>query len=189
MDFARSLAVPTLFNALREAQPLTAISGYRRTENRWRHFERLPRWLENFVVLGDAACAFNPVYGQGMTVAAEGAMLLDRCLQELQIHGGRLRRSSTTGSTGSLGIEFQKRLSRTIKTPWLLATGDDFRFAETEGGRRTLITRWMHAYVDRVVYASLADPQTYQTFFEVTHLVKPIREIFTLKVISRALKT
>jgi 2-polyprenyl-6-methoxyphenol hydroxylase-like FAD-dependent oxidoreductase len=188
LDFARSLAVPTLYNALREAQPITPISGYRRTENRWRQFERLPRWPDNFIVLGDAVCAFNPVYGQGMTVAAEGAMLLDECLQELRLSEPNFRQSSEKSSAGSLGIDFQKRLARMIKTPWMLATGDDFRFAETEGGQRTVITRWMHAYVDRVVYAALADPRTYQTFFEVTHLVRPVSSLFAPQIVAQALK-
>ena len=188
LDFARSLAVPTLYDALREAQPITPISGYRRTENCWRRFERLPRWPEGFVVLGDAVCAFNPVYGQGMTVAAEGAMLLDERLHEFRLPERKSRHSSGNGSLGSLGLDFQKRLATRIKTPWLLATGDDFRFAETEGGRRTVITRWMHAYVDRVVYAALVDPRTYQTFFEVTQLVRPVSGLFTPQIVAQALK-
>jgi len=178
LDFARSLAVPTLFEALRDAQPISPVYGYRKTENRWRHFERLPRWPDNFVVTGDAVCAFNPVYGQGMTVAALGARLLDETLRGIR----------ADGSSSRLGIDFQGRLAREIKTPWLLATGDDYRYAETEGGRRIPLTRWMHAYVDRVVYAALSDPATYRTFFEVTHLIKPVSALFAPRILARALK-
>ncbi len=61
LAFARSLASPALYEAIKDAKPLSPISGYRRTENRWRHYERLARWPEGFVALGDAVCAFNPV--------------------------------------------------------------------------------------------------------------------------------
>src|SRR5262249_14637514 len=81
LDFARSLRSPILYEAIRHAQPLTPLVAYRRTENQLRHYEQLERWPEGFVVLGDAVCAFNPIYGQGMTVAAESAELLDDWLR------------------------------------------------------------------------------------------------------------
>jgi 2-polyprenyl-6-methoxyphenol hydroxylase-like FAD-dependent oxidoreductase len=177
MEFARSLAQPSLYEALRQAQPLTPVTGYRRTENLWRHFEKLRRWPANFVVTGDAVCGFNPVYGQGMTVAAMSADLLDECLQA----------SFTKGDPGHLGLGFQKRLARLIKTPWLLATGDDFRYAETEGGRPTALTRTIHAYVDRVIYAMQQDPDIFRTFFEVTNLVQPLGRLFAAHIVARVL--
>jgi len=70
LEFARSIRSTILFDAIRDAQPTSTISAYRRTENQLRHFDDLPSWPTGFVVLGDAACCFNPVYGQGMTVAA-----------------------------------------------------------------------------------------------------------------------
>ena len=51
-------------------------------ENQWRHYEEMERRPEGFVVLGDAACAFNPVYGQGLTTAALGAQALGDCLRD-----------------------------------------------------------------------------------------------------------
>ena len=58
------------------------IYGYRRTENCQKHFERLEQWPEQFVVMGDAACAFNPVYGQGMTTGALEAIELRDVLED-----------------------------------------------------------------------------------------------------------
>ena len=65
LDFARSLPVSTIFDAIRAAQPLSPIKTHRATENRLRRYEGAKDLPENFLVLGDAACAFNPVYGQG----------------------------------------------------------------------------------------------------------------------------
>src|SRR6478609_8509896 len=61
--------------------PSSTISAYRRTENQLRHFDDLPGWPDGFIVLGDAACCFNPVYGQGMTVAAIEALVLQAWLR------------------------------------------------------------------------------------------------------------
>ena len=76
LDVARGLAVPDLYDAIRDAEPLTPVYGYRTPTNRLRHFERLRRWPEGLIVTGDAVCAFNPIYGQGMTVSAIDAEVL-----------------------------------------------------------------------------------------------------------------
>src|SRR5215471_7963454 len=83
MAFSSSPGVcgsPMHFEAIAHAEPLTPISSYRATENRLRHYERLRVWPERFLVMGDAVCAFNPVYGQGMTAAAMASENLQDCL-------------------------------------------------------------------------------------------------------------
>jgi len=64
LEFTRSLRSSILYEAIKDAQPLSSIYGYRRTENHRRHYERYP-WPEGFVAVGDAVCAFNPIYAQG----------------------------------------------------------------------------------------------------------------------------
>ncbi|HXQ70969.1 MAG TPA: hypothetical protein VN844_10805, partial [Pyrinomonadaceae bacterium] len=82
LEFAESLRDPIIADAIRNAEPVSPIRTHRATENRLRHFETVKNLPENFVVLGDAACAFNPVYGQGMTIASLGALTLRQCLRE-----------------------------------------------------------------------------------------------------------
>ena len=81
IEFARTLRSSVLYDALADAIPVTSVSGYRRTENQLRHFDRMSSFPNGFVVLGDAASTFNPVYGQGMSVAGLSGLLLQQWLQ------------------------------------------------------------------------------------------------------------
>ena len=137
LEFARSLPVSTIYDAMCAAEPLTPIKTHRGTENRLRHFERAKELPDNFLLLGDAVCAFNPVYGQGMTTAALGALTLRNTLGE-------------NASPRGLSRRFQKRLGKVIKAPWLLATGEDYRYPATTGHGATLMTKFMHRYMNHV---------------------------------------
>jgi 2-polyprenyl-6-methoxyphenol hydroxylase-like FAD-dependent oxidoreductase len=168
MDFARSLRTPMLYEAIKDAEPLSTISGYRDTANRRRHYEKLSRQPDNFLVTGDAACAFNPVYAQGMTTAALGAEVLGECLRE----------SGAAGDLTGLSKRFQKRLSKANAGPWLMATGEDFRVRGVEGGEATFATRLTHRYMDRVLALSLQDLGVRRTFLEVFHMLKAPTALF-----------
>ena len=140
---------------------------FRSAENRLRYCERLSRWPENFVALGDAVCAFNPVYGQGMTAAAMGAKTLDRCLQEQ--HSKCLQ---------GMAHQFQKRLAKINSIPWQLATGEDYRYQTTKGGSPNLITKLMHAYMDRVLQLTNRNIAVRHTLLRVLHLLQPPQALF-----------
>jgi 2-polyprenyl-6-methoxyphenol hydroxylase-like FAD-dependent oxidoreductase len=165
LDFARSLAAPQLYEALKEAEPLTAISGYRSGSNRLRHYEELPAYLENFVVLGDAAFAFNPVYGQGMTVAALAGIELGRSLQE--------RLAAKEGLTGLAG-QFQKRLMEIINLPWQVATREDTRWSSASALAPGLDPSaiLLRNYLSQVLYATTRNPVVAETFYLVMNMLE-----------------
>ena len=141
--FARSLAQPDLYEAIKDAEPVTPITLYKYAANRWRHFERMNRLPQGFIIMGDAACSFNPVYGQGMSVAAVEAQTLDRCLREQELFAGK---NSVAGFTQ----RFQQEIARDIKTPWLLSTGEDLRYPGAEG-KRSLSIRLLNRYMCHVL--------------------------------------
>jgi flavin-dependent dehydrogenase len=173
IDFARSLRSPAIHDAIKDAEPLTPIYGYQRTENRLLHYEGLSRWPGGFAVLGDAVCAFNPIYGQGMTTAAQGALALDRCLRQAQNGLSRAAR------------RFQKQLARSNADAWLMATGEDFRYPTTEGGGRSWATRLIHRYMDQVLLLAAERPDVYATFVRVLHLIEPPRTMFRPGIAGR----
>jgi 2-polyprenyl-6-methoxyphenol hydroxylase-like FAD-dependent oxidoreductase len=173
LEFARSLPTPLVYDALAHGEPLSPIHGYRRTENRWRRYEQLERMPENFVVLGDAVCSFNPVYGQGMTIAAMGARALDDCLRK------------QAGELNGLTRRFQRELARLNETPWLMATSADFLYPQTEGERPGSNTSFAHAYLFQVGLLAMEDPFTQLTFSEVAHLLKPPSALFHPRIAAR----
>jgi 2-polyprenyl-6-methoxyphenol hydroxylase-like FAD-dependent oxidoreductase len=181
LEYARSLRSPVLYEAIRDAEPLSPVHGYQRTENQMRHYDRLRRWPERLLVLGDAACAFNPIYGQGMTVAALDAVALHRCLREQAA-----RRPD--GDLAGLARRFQQAVARVTAAPWLMATGEDFRYPTTEGGRPGLRTRLTHRYLDRVMRAATTDPAVNHAFGEVMNLITPPTALFDPRVLVRVLR-
>ncbi|RPJ46406.1 MAG: hypothetical protein EHM21_08715 [Chloroflexi bacterium] len=120
LEFARSLPKPDLFEAIRSAQPLSRITGFRKNENRARRFEALPRYLEGLLVLGDAAYTMNPVYSLGMTAAAVSCQVLDEMLAQ--------------GSSARAGLAsaFQKELTARISVLWHQAVQGDWMWPETD---------------------------------------------------------
>jgi 2-polyprenyl-6-methoxyphenol hydroxylase-like FAD-dependent oxidoreductase len=181
LQFADSLPVPIIADAIRSAEPLTPIRTHRATENRLRHYESARNLPESFVALGDSACAFNPVYGQGMTIAALGALTLKQCLDEQQ----RLR---PDGSLQGLARRFQKRLAKVNNAPWLMATGEDYRYDETDGGSAGVMTRFMHWYMDRVLRLATREVEVRDVLLHVFSMILPPSALFGRNVLLRVIR-
>lgn len=170
-QFMGSLASRELADVVEHAEPLSPIAGFRATENRWRHYERLAAQPEGLLVLGDAACAFNPVYGQGMTMAALGALVLRQSLR--QTFAAR-----PASPPDGLARRFQHALAHINKAPWLLATSEDFRSPLFDGARPGLSSRLMHRYLDRLVAHTTRDQDLRKVFLGVLHMVRPSAMLF-----------
>ncbi len=175
LEFARSLQVPIIYDAIRMAEPVSPIKTHRATQNRLRRYERTKAMPENFLLLGDAVCAFNPVYGQGMTTAALGVKMLDKCLR---VHNGSL---------SGLSRRFQKRLAKINEAPWLLATGEDYRYPETVGGSPSLMTRFMHRYMDQVVQLATQSVAVRKVLLQAFNMLMPPSALFQPRILFRVL--
>lgn len=172
LGFARSLRDPILHDAVKDAEPLSPVSGYRATENRTRRYEKLARMPRNFVVLGDAACAFNPVYAQGMTVAALGAEALEQSLSDPSGPGRR----------------FQKRLAKINAAPWTIATAQDLRVPGVIGGSPGLADRLMRRYMDRAVALSTRSERVRLTLLEAMNMTQNPSALFRPRVALEVLR-
>jgi len=175
MGFARSLRSPRLYETIKDAEPISEISGYRDTANRRRYYEKLSRQPGNFLVTGDAACAFNPVYAQAMTTATLRAEALEECLHE-------------SGDLTGLSKRFQKKLAKVNAASWLMATGEDFRVRGVEGGKATFATRLTHRYMDRVLACCLQATSVRRTFLEVFNMLKAPTALFGHGIVLKVLR-
>jgi 2-polyprenyl-6-methoxyphenol hydroxylase-like FAD-dependent oxidoreductase len=144
--FASSVA-PDLADVLDDAEPLSDVFSYRLPSSLWRRYDRLRRFPGGFLVFGDAICSFNPIYGQGMTVAALQAMALRRLLSR--------RRFSA--------LRFFHAASRPIGDAWDLATGSDLALPEVAGPRPPKV-RFLNAYVDRLLKTAEQQPTVSRAF-------------------------
>ncbi|HEX5634230.1 MAG TPA: hypothetical protein VFX50_13415, partial [Gemmatimonadales bacterium] len=139
-----------------------------------RRYDRLARFPDGYVVVGDAICSFNPMYGQGMTVAALEMAALQATLEQ--------------GKEGALGPRFFRRAAPVLDAPWMLAAGNDLRLTRPDApvDRKTRFVRW---YMDRLHVAARTDVSVATAFLLVAGLVEPPASLFKPRVAFRVLTT
>ena len=128
---------------------------YQFSANLRRHYEELSRFPEGFLAYGDALCSFNPVYGQGMTVACVEAVILRECL-----------------GAGAHGIapRFFRKASALIDIPWQIAVGSDRQHPKVEG-KRSAQVRFINWYIAKLFHAAQRDALATR-FLEVANLTQ-----------------
>lgn len=180
LEFARGLPVPIIYDAISSAEPVSPIKTHRATENRLRHYDRAKKLPDNFLLFGDAVCAFNPVYGQGMTIASLGALTLQKMLSEQE-------RRYPDGNLRGLASRFQRQLAKVNKAPWLMATGEDYRYRETDGAGPGVMTRFMHRYMDQVLRLTTHSVEVRKVLLEAFSMLIPPTALFRPRVLFRVL--
>ena len=164
LDYARGLSQPDIYEAIKEAEPLTPVLTYKYSANRWRHYERMSRFPEGFVILGDAACSFNPVYAQGMTVAALEAKVLDAHLRQYS--------QSTDKPKNDFAQQLQRAIAKVVEWPWQMAMGADLPYLGGQG-RQAWTMRLIEWYIQRVMQLTTSNPLVAERFYQVSNLLKP----------------
>ena len=137
-----------------------------------RRYEKLRRFPDGLLVLGDAMCSFNPIYGQGMTVATLEAA---RCA------------TSCARATGKLAKRFFKAASGPVDHAWKLSTGGDLALPEIEQ-TAPLPDRVINRYMERLVATAAHDEVVARTFFEVTGMLRPPTALLTPAMMRRVLR-
>ncbi|WP_369363869.1 NAD(P)/FAD-dependent oxidoreductase [Streptomyces sp. CG4] len=181
VDFAKSLRSTVLYEAIRDAKPLGEVYGSGRTENRRRHYERLTRWPDRFLVLGDAVGAFNPAYGQGISVAGMSALVLHRALEQAGTQGtGRI----PAGFAGPL----RKRIARCVDAAWMLSGNADLAYPGAADGPLPLAARLGKRYTDRLLKVATTDRTVATALFDMTHLLAPPQVVLQPRVLASVLR-
>ena len=171
LAFAQSLAAPDIYDVIRSSEPLTDPLPATFPASTRRHYAQMARFPVGYLVFGDAISSFNPIYGQGMSVAALEALVLQRCLQQ-----GDVR----------LAQRFFMEAAKLVDIPWAIAVGGDLRFPEVEGQRSALkpVIDWYMTHLHR---AARHDPAVVKAFGKVANLVAPPSTMLQPRVAWRVL--
>ena len=177
VEFAKSLSNPKLYHYLKTAERVSEIVPYRFPTSVLRHYERLASVPERFVILGDAICSFNPIYGQGMSSAALQAKALQQLLSE---------RAGQSGGLDGLALAFFPKAAEVVMTPWILAASSDFAFPQTKGERPPNFAESVR-YGMTLEEIAGEDPAVQFLLMEVFQLLKPITALMEDPLRSRVL--
>jgi len=121
--FLKTLSTPVLADAVALAKPLSEVAGSRSLSNIFRRYDRWAEQLPGFIAVGDSVCAFNPIYGQGMSSAAACAAILQTTL-----------RTHAVGAP-DFARQFFREQGQFLKSVWSMSTGADFLWPDTAGKR------------------------------------------------------
>jgi 2-polyprenyl-6-methoxyphenol hydroxylase-like FAD-dependent oxidoreductase len=172
VEFARGLPAPEAYAIARDAEPLSEVACFRFPASTRRRYERLRRFPDGLLVFGDAICSFNPIYGQGMSVAALQAAALARSL---------------AAGPEDLAPRFFREAARAVDTPWSLAVGGDLAYPGVEGPR-TPLTRFVNWYLGKLQVAARRDARLTRAFHEVANLLAPPPSLLRPAVALRVLQ-
>jgi 2-polyprenyl-6-methoxyphenol hydroxylase-like FAD-dependent oxidoreductase len=172
LAFARSLRFPDIYQAVRDAEPLEDPVAFRFPASVRHRYERLSRFPDGLLVVGDAVASFNPIYGQGMSVAALEALALRRHLER----GTQPQPDRWFGD-----------LARVVDVAWDMSAGGDLVFPGVQG-RRTLKLRLVSAYLARLHAAAAHDAYLAGAFIRVAGLVAPPQSLLRPGVVLRVLR-
>jgi 2-polyprenyl-6-methoxyphenol hydroxylase-like FAD-dependent oxidoreductase len=176
LEFARSLEQPDLYDAIRHAEPDGPIHLIRYANQMRRRFERMPSLPAGLLYLGDSICSLNPLYGQGMTLCALQADILD----------GGLQRKFGRMPDAELARDYFRRTASVVDAAWLLGAGSDFLYPETTGARSPL-TPLIGWYITRLLRLSGHSEVAQMRFLQVIHFVRPVSSLLAPDVLLRVL--
>jgi 2-polyprenyl-6-methoxyphenol hydroxylase-like FAD-dependent oxidoreductase len=160
LSFAQEYCPAHLIAAIQAAEPIGEVAHHYMPSSQWRRYDKMPQLPDGLLVCGDAICSLNPIYGQGMTVAALEAATLRECLR---------------GGDNDLPRRYFRASAKPIGVAWQMLASSDLTFPGVAGRR----SRWMRVttrLLDWALTACESDLVVAVRFFKVNGLIdSPIR--------------
>jgi len=181
LAFVKTLRTTTIYDAIKGAKPVGQIVRYLLPCSARRHFEAIQRLPRGLLAIGDAICRFNPVFGQGMSVAAQEAVILNRLLGARAGDMGR-----DMDPLDGLASAFFAEIQCVLETPWGIATSD-FIYPKTRGERPANFEQRLQ-FNKALVRLGAQDASIHKLMTEVNHLLKPQSALREPEVAERVAK-
>ncbi|WP_110513569.1 FAD-dependent oxidoreductase [Herpetosiphon llansteffanensis] len=175
LEYVKQLPIPDIYTTLAEATPVSEPIRFGYPQQVLHHYEKLKRFPQGFLVLGDALCSVDPVFGQGMTLACKEAHALDQVLASAQ---GQ--------QAATVAQAFFKQAQKIIEVPWLITQAEALRFKGMPGSRSPKI-RFLQWYTEHVFWLSAQSTEIYQAFLDVMHLLAGPEALLRPKVVRGVL--
>jgi len=172
LEFVRTIAPPRVFAAIRDAEALNDPVTNRYASSLRRRYDRLRRFPAGLVVIGDAICSFNPLYGQGMTITALEATALRDCLP--------------TGEA-DLARRFFRATAGLIELAWRMGYGNDIAVTASDGPPPPRPIRITNALADRLLAATTVDAVVAERFLELSGFLAPPTALLRPAMLTRVL--
>ena len=176
MAFAKSLRMPTIYNAIRSAKRVSDIARFGMPSSVRRAFDKLDRFPRGLVPLGDSVCRFPPTQGQGMSVAAQEAHVLASVLESRRRLGDPL---------GGLAESFFAEIQPLLETPWAVAMSD-LVYPQTRGERPPDFEEKLQ-YTRALMRLAAEDAETDRILSEVRALLRPQSALREPELASRVM--
>ncbi len=161
LDFAKSLPQPDIYEAVKNARILSDIRLHKFPHGQWRHYDELPDFPLGIVPVGDTNASLNPLFGQGMSVAALSVAALAKYAKTTNFDDPE--------SLQDLTETYFKALRRIFATPWDLALGQDFRYPETAGKKPVGLK--LKNILKSIIMGS-SSTEIIENFYRIVHLVE-----------------
>lgn len=172
LESIKNLPAKIIYNVIKNETPLTEPVSYNFVSNLRRRYENLSHFPGGFLVFGDAVCSFNPIYGQGMTVAALETEQLERSIKE---------------NPDNIAESFFNSAAKIVDLSWNTAVGGDLSYPEIQG-KRTLMTKFFNWYINKLHTAAQYDAEVSIAFLKVINMVAAPPSILTPRIMLRILK-
>jgi len=160
--FTRTLRTQTVYEAIRTAKPVTDVARLGFPASVRRDFQKLVDWPRGLVPLADSICRFNPLFGQGMSVAAMEAVALGKEIGD---------RARSADPLAGLARDFLDGIQDLLEAPWGVAISD-FAYPHTTGDRPPDIEQRLR-YGQALVRLAAEDADVHKLMVEVAQLIKP----------------
>ncbi|GHH98985.1 NAD(P)/FAD-dependent oxidoreductase [Neobacillus kokaensis] len=173
IDIAKKLPKLDIYQEIKDAKPLSKTTIYRVPHITWRRFDKVKNLPEGLLLIGDAICRIDPVFGQGMSISVLEVLALQKLLR-------------STNQSRQLPVSFQKQAAKIIAPIWNMVITEDYRYPETIG-KKPLGLPFLQWYAKKIFLLSTKDKEIYNTFIKVMNLLKPMTILMHPKLIGKVM--